>query len=305
MDAKRAARAAEPRLDPEIHPGMLDGLSRRSLRSLNKENADMVARHLVASGLAIDDDPELAYQHALAAQRRAGRIDVVREAVATTAYVTGRYTEALREARTVRRLSGDDSLRVIEADSERGLGRPEKALAIINEVDLSAQPAELRAELAIVASGARADMGDHEAGLLAVEEALRIIRANELRARLLSVRADRLEELGRDEDAQRAREESSSLEPEVEEEESVLFIDDTLDPELDAQLNAELALAVQLEEADPGAQHESAIGHEDAAADTSDTDPADESLAEDQPQDVDETDVTVVADEDSETEEEK
>ncbi len=233
---------------------MLDGLSRRSLRSLNKENADVVARHLVASGLAVDHDPERAYQHAMAAQRRAGRIDVVREAVATTAYLTGRYTEALREARTVRRLSGDDSLRVIEADSERGLGRPERALAVISEVDLAAQPASLRAELAIVASGARADMGDFEAGLLAVEDALRIIRATELRARLLAVKADRLEDLGRAEEAERVREDAQQLEPEEEEDEPVLYIDDGLDPELDAQLDAELALAVQLEEADEGAR---------------------------------------------------
>ena len=108
---------------------MLDREARTHLRTLSKENADTVARHLVAAGQVLDDDPELAYQHALAAQRRGGRVDIVREAVALAAYATGRYSEALREARTVRRLSGDDSLRAIEADSERGLGRPERDLA--------------------------------------------------------------------------------------------------------------------------------------------------------------------------------
>ncbi|HZK04765.1 MAG TPA: hypothetical protein VFC82_02845 [Actinomycetaceae bacterium] len=222
---------------------MLDGFARRSLRTLNRENADVVARHLVASGLAVDGDPELAYRHALAAQHRAGRVDVVREAVATTAYLTGRYAVALREARTMRRLSGDDYLRAIEADSERGLGRPDRALAVIGEVDVASQPATLRTELAIVASGARADLGEFEAGLLAVEEALKFIRDREMRSRLLSVKADRLDDLGRSEEAARAREEMDSLDT-GEDEESVLYIDDALDPELE--------LAVQLEEADEG-----------------------------------------------------
>ncbi len=220
---------------------MLDKASRTHLKSLNKENSDLVARHLVAAGQYLDTDPELAHQHALAAQRRAGRIDVVREAVAITAYHTGRYADALREARTVRRLSGDDTLRAIEADSERGLGRPERALAVIAEVELAHQPAHARTELAIVASGARADLGESEAGLLVIEDALRFIRDEELRARLLSVKADRLDELGRTEEAEEVRE-MLAAEP-SEETDSVLYIDDAFDEELALAVDLEIAAA--------------------------------------------------------------
>lgn len=204
----------------------------------------MVARHLVAAGMVLDVDPELAYQHALAAQRRGGRVDIVREAVALAAYATGRYAEALKEARTVRRLSGDESLRAIEADSERGLGRPERALAVIDEVVIASQPAALRTELAIVASGARADLGEFEAGLLAVEEALRFIRDDGLRARLLSVKADRLDDLGRPEEADAVREEMESLAVE-DDDDDVTYIDDAIDEELAAAIDLEDAGSVQ------------------------------------------------------------
>ena len=205
---------------------MLDRGSRGALRTLSKESADIVARHLVAAGQYLETDPERAHQHALAAQRRAGRVDVVREAVAITAYHTGRYADALREARTVRRLSGDDSLRAIEADSERGLGRPERALAVIGEVDLARQPAHVRTELAIVASGARADLGEFDAGLLVVEDALLSVRDTELRDRLLSVKADRLDDLGRHEEAEEVR---AMLAAEATSDDAVLYIDETLD----------------------------------------------------------------------------
>ncbi|HZL81654.1 MAG TPA: tetratricopeptide repeat protein, partial [Demequina sp.] len=256
---RAAERAAEPPLDDDITPQMLDKESRTHLRTLNKENSDYVARHLVAAGQYLDTDPELAYQHALAAQRRAGRVDVVREAVALTAYQTGRYADALREARTVRRLSGDDSLRAIEADSERGLGRPERALAVIAEVELAHQPAHARTELAIVASGARADLGEFEAGLLVIEDALRFIRDVDLRGRLLSVKADRLDDLKRTEEANEVR---AMLEAEPsEDDESVLYIDETLDEEL--------AMAVDLEDA---ADREREVASDEDADEESDFD---------------------------------
>lgn len=247
---------------------MLDKSSRTHLKSLNKENADLVARHLVAAGLHLETDPELAHQHALAAQRRAGRIDVVREAVAITAYGTGRYADALREARTVRRLSGDETLRAIEADSERGLGRPERALAVIAEVELAHQPAHARAELAIVASGARADLGESEAGLLVIEDALRFIRDDALRARLLSVKADRLDELGRTAEAEEAR---ALLTADPEESDDVLYIDDALDEDL--------ALAVDLEDA---AEDQPTV---DASQDQGDAEPDDDGFDEDEADD--------------------
>ncbi|MDN5559745.1 MAG: primosomal protein, partial [Ruaniaceae bacterium] len=233
-DARRERREMEPAIPEGVEAGMLARTARAGLRSLSKEHANRVAEHLVAAEMMIDSDPELAYAHAMAAQRSAGRIDVVREAVAIAAYQTGRYADALREARTVRRLSGSEHLRPIEADSERGLGRPDKALTVISEVNQAAISMPLRAELAIIASGARADLGEHDAGLLVVDEILDQIRDRELRTRLLAVKADRLNELGRTVEAEALRAAIAEIEEEDEAAaESVLFIEETIDPDLD------------------------------------------------------------------------
>ena len=70
---------------------------------MGKENADAVARHLAMAARVIDTDPALAHEHAQAAVKRAGRIAVVRETAAITAYATGDFALALRELRTYRR----------------------------------------------------------------------------------------------------------------------------------------------------------------------------------------------------------
>ena len=153
----------------------------------------------------LDVDPELSYEHAQAAYRRASRVDVVREALGLAAYMTGRYSEALRELRTYRRMTDDYSHVAIEADSERGLGRSEKALAFISEIPLSRLDAESKIELALVASGAKADTGDSEGGLAVIEKLAVENFEEDLRARVELIRADRLEELGREEEANELR----------------------------------------------------------------------------------------------------
>ncbi|MDO4258754.1 MAG: HAD hydrolase-like protein [Actinomycetaceae bacterium] len=156
------------------------------------------------AGQLIDIDPEVAHQHSMAAASRAGRVDVVREAAALTAYASGRYEEALREVRAVRRMRGDDSLRAVEADIERALGRPEKAVEIIDATNTSTLDLAEQVELVLVSSGARADLGQHEVGLVLVDDALAALPADvnvELIRRLMSVKADRLRELGRESEA--------------------------------------------------------------------------------------------------------
>lgn len=186
-------------------PQMLDRAARARLRTLSKPNADHVARHLVMAGRLVDVDPEVAYEHAREAMRSAGRVDIVREAVALTAYATGRYAEALREVRTVRRLSGVDAHPAIEADCERGLGRPERALTVAADAKRRELPLADAVELTIVESGARADLGELDAALLTVQRLLPSIPSGELQDRLLSVQADHLDALGRSEEAARAR----------------------------------------------------------------------------------------------------
>ena len=194
----------EPTIPAGVSAEELDRDALRALTTLSGPNRDIVARHLVMAGQLIDLDPEAAYQHAQAAVARAGRVDVVREAAALTAYASGRYEEALREVRAVRRMRGDSSLRAVEADAERGLGHPEKAVEIIDATDPSTLDLAEQVELVLVSSGARADLGQAEVGLVIVDDALAALPAeadDELRRRLMEVKAQRLLDLGRDNEA--------------------------------------------------------------------------------------------------------
>lgn len=194
----------EPMIPAGVVAEDLDKEAFKALATLSGANKEIVARHLVAAGQLIDVDPQLAYEHAQSAVKRAGRVDVVREAAALTAYATERYEEALREVRAVRRMRGDKSLVAIEADCERGLGRPERAIAIFDETDLSKLSLEDQVELILVAAGARADMGQLEYSLMIVENSLENLPEDAddyLRRRLMLLQADRLRALGREDDA--------------------------------------------------------------------------------------------------------
>ncbi|MEV4265920.1 hypothetical protein [Kribbella sp. NPDC049584] len=172
------------------------------LRSLPRTLADLVAQHLVASGRFLDDDPELAYQHARVARRLASRLGGVREAVAITAYLAEHYDEALTEFRAVRRMTGNHEVIAMMADCERALGRPDKALALTKDKHVNELSEPTQIELLIVAAGARRDMGQTAAAIqtLDVPELTKRTRAEWL-PRLRYAYADALEEAGRTDEA--------------------------------------------------------------------------------------------------------
>ncbi|MEO9103726.1 MAG: hypothetical protein ABI238_02085 [Terrimesophilobacter sp.] len=150
-------------------PNQLDRVARAQLKTLSKENADEVARHMVMAARLITEDPELAHAHAVSAGRRAGRIAVVRETLAITAYSIGDFALALRELRTYRRISGRDDQLPMMVDCERGLGRPEKALELGRSVPKATLPVDVQVELAIAMSGARLDLGQTDAALVELQ----------------------------------------------------------------------------------------------------------------------------------------
>ncbi len=185
----------------------LEASARRELRALGRANAENVSRHLVMVQRLLDTDPERAYQHARYAASHAGRIAVVRESAGIAAYLAGHYADALREIRAARRLSGLDMHRAIEADCERGLGRHQQALKVAKGADPDQLDDLEEAELAMVVSGVRHEMGQDDLGLVVIEEAIMMFRGDrETLRRLHSVRADRLEDLGRAAEAAAVRE---------------------------------------------------------------------------------------------------
>ncbi len=124
-----------------------------------------------------------------------------------TAYRAGEYAEALRELRAAKRLTGSDDNLAMIADSERALGRPERALELVRDVPAGLDAAS-RVELLIVEAGARQDLGDPQAALrtlqiaeLDVSPTAGRAEVRQARARLMSAYADALSTLGRDEEA--------------------------------------------------------------------------------------------------------
>jgi tetratricopeptide (TPR) repeat protein len=164
----RRSGPGAPEIPEDITADELDPDVRRELASLGAA-ADTVARHLVAAADALGEDADLAYAHALAARHRAGRIGAVREACGIAAYHAGRFGEALTELRAARRLTGSHLLLPVMADCERGLGRPDRALALAADPAVRGLDRAARAEMLIVASGARRDLGQPDAAAVLLQ----------------------------------------------------------------------------------------------------------------------------------------
>jgi len=181
----------------------LDRAVRAELRGLLPRGlAETVARHLVAAGRLLDEDPQLALAHALAARRLASRVAVVREAAGIAAYGAGEWSTAIAELRAYHRMTGTLSHLALIADAERALGRPERAIDLFRTADPARLDRAARMELLIVAAGARRDLGQlpAAAAMLQVPE-LGAQTDEPWLARLRYAYADVLLELGRRDEA--------------------------------------------------------------------------------------------------------
>lgn len=175
---------------------------RGELTTLDRATADAVARHLVAAGELLDEDPEAALAHARAARQRATRIAAVREAVGIAAYQCGDWAQALAELRAARRMGSRSPLLAMIADCERGVGRPERALDIMRSPEAAALTGDDADELRIVAAGARSDLGQHEQALAILSSPkLDTARTGPTAARLFYVYAETLLTLERNDEA--------------------------------------------------------------------------------------------------------
>ena len=203
FESDSGPRHDDPHIPDAVVPADLDRLARNQLKTLSKENAEWVAKHLVMAARLIEEDPPLAHRHALAAARRAGRIAVVRETLAITAYATEDFALALRELRTYRRISGNNDQLPLMVDSERGVGRPEKALELGRSIPKSELDVEVQVALAIAMSGARLDLGQPELALTELQiPQLDPERAFAWSPALFDAYATVLEDLGHTEEAE-------------------------------------------------------------------------------------------------------
>ncbi|WHS27692.1 hypothetical protein [Auritidibacter ignavus] len=209
----RKDRPREPQIDGDVTGRELDGAVTRELAALEEHNRVKVAKHLVMAARYLEADPELAFDHARAASSRGGRIGVVREAVGITAYEAEKYQDALREFRTYRRISGDDTHIPEIVDCERALGRGEKALQTAAEVNREKLTKRVRVELAIVVSGILQDLGRAQEAVAALQiPELDRHKAFSYSPRLFTAYADALENAGQEREARLWRQRTARAE---------------------------------------------------------------------------------------------
>ena len=151
-----------------------------------------------------EGDPARAERAALSVKALASRSAAAREILGLAFYHQERFREAIRELQAYRRMSGRRDQNHVIADAHRALGAPERA--VMEARDGLAAPVEeaVRAECAIVAGAALADLGRFE-------EALTVLRSVPTRPdvarphhlRLWYVTADVLERAGQRDQAAR------------------------------------------------------------------------------------------------------
>ncbi|MEU4515020.1 hypothetical protein AB0G05_36440 [Nonomuraea wenchangensis] len=193
-----------PEIAPDITADELDKEVLEELRSLPSDLANLVGRHLVAAERALEDeDPERAHEHTKVARRFAARIGVVREAAGIVAYRAGHFSEALSDLRAARRLTGSEAYLPVMADCERGMGRPERAIDLVRSPEAERLDRAGRIELTIVESGARRDLGQHDAAVITLQRLpeLRDPQPRPWSARLAFAYADALIDAGQTEAA--------------------------------------------------------------------------------------------------------
>jgi hypothetical protein len=134
----------------------------------------------------------------LVARRFAARIGVVREAAGIVAYRAGHFSEALSDLRAARRMTGSDAYLPVMADCERGMGRPERAIDLVRSPEAERLDRAGRIELTIVESGARRDLGQHDAAVITLQRLpeLRDPQPKPWSARLAFAYADALADAG-------------------------------------------------------------------------------------------------------------
>ncbi|WP_319450559.1 MULTISPECIES: tetratricopeptide repeat protein [unclassified Mycobacterium] len=191
-----------PRLPADIDARQLSPEIRGELTTLDKTTADFVARHLVAAGELLEEDPAAALEHARAARARSGRIAAVREAVGIAAYHCGDWAQALAELRAARRMGSRSPLLALIADCERGVGRPERAIELARSAEAEQLTGDDADELRIVVAGARSDLGQFEQALAVLSSPpLDPAQTGQAAARLHYAHAETLLALGRSDEA--------------------------------------------------------------------------------------------------------
>ncbi|MGW7696528.1 hypothetical protein ACWGMA_48405 [Streptomyces asiaticus] len=285
---------------------------RQELMSLPKTLAEDVAKNLVMVAKLLDDEPERAYQYSRVALRLASRVAAVREAAGFASYAVGKYSEALAEFRAARRMTGNSELWPVMADCERGMGRPERALAMAGEPEVQKLDRAGQVEMRMVAAGARRDMGQADAAVVTLQSPE--LASNSIQpwtARLRYAYADALLAVGREDEARewfaKALEAdqsgSTDASDRLAELDGVEFVD-ALDPEETADpeeaADGDASQPVEESTTEESTTEESEVGESEVEESEVDELRSDEDMVEPEPEADDAEDVEPVAEATSE-----
>ncbi|MEV6377056.1 Replicase polyprotein 1ab [Micromonospora musae] len=265
-----------------------------------KPVAETVARHLVATGVLIDENPAEALAHALAARRLASRIAAVREAVGLAAYHAGEWQTAIAELRTYHRMTGVQNHIAVLADCERALGRPERAIDLFRGADRDALDPATAIELLIVAAGARGDLGQKDAAVAMLQVRELTGDATEpWAARLRYAYADALLAVDRREEAREWFSRASELDADGETDaaERLLELDGVV---IEGDADEEDATDVDADSDDEDADEDDDSDDDEDDDDSDDDDEDDDSDDDDEDDDEDDEDEDADSDDDDE-----
>lgn len=163
--ARRRGPGRRERAPAPAKPGS-SPLTREALAEIKSVAGPKASRVTALLEQAVEalsrDDPHEALRVAEEARRIASRSYTVREVLGLALYRAERFPDALRELQAFRRISGRPDQNHLLADCHRAVGKPEKAIPLVQEALDSAIPEEARAEAAVVGAAALADLGRYE-----------------------------------------------------------------------------------------------------------------------------------------------
>lgn len=117
--------------------------------------ADVEAAYRAIDEERLDDAVELLDR----AKHHAPRSPSIRELLGLVHYHRSAWREAARELAAYRRLSGRFNQEPVYADATRALGRPERAVEILQDVDPAEVSEEVYVEALVVGAGSLRDLG--------------------------------------------------------------------------------------------------------------------------------------------------
>lgn len=167
--ARSSNQPPKPQL-PEERPKLPRDVYRDLKGAAREGTLDDVCAAFAAAGEALTrGDTDRALECLKWAKSVASRSAVIREALGVAFYNRGEFDAARSELQNYRRITGRADQNHLLADCVRVQGRSDKVAGYIDEMLDSGVPLERAAEGVIVLAGDRADQGDYEGALAALD----------------------------------------------------------------------------------------------------------------------------------------